>query len=403
MEKSEFMLSKLTHIDAELYEKDKNRIIQNGEALDMFFGKLDNLLTYGEQKVKILHIGDSHIQADYFSGHTRKLLQSTFGFGNGDRGFLFPYQIAKTNNPPNYKVIPTGNWTSCRNVEYKKECNLGLSGISVTTSDTNAAFVIALSHKQTLDYSFNKVKIFHDTAFAFKPVALDAEGNFHGDWISTQHFETYTELSFFEEQDTLRIGFQRKNSKQTSFTLYGLEFTNEFPGIEYSASGVNGASVKAYMRCGYLFEKHLKVLNPDLMIISLGTNDAYTYKFNETAFEQLYQQLLNRIRKAVPKAEIILTTPSDGYRSHYYANYNNKKATESILKLAKHNKLAAWNFYEIMGGYKAINKWKMAGFARPDRLHFTKEGYFMQAELFYMALMDAYDEHLEKKQKNKKK
>src|SRR5690606_41645543 len=53
---------------------DSNRIEQN-PGLYRFYEKLD-LLQKGEVKqVRVVHIGDSHLQADFFSGEVRRLLQ----------------------------------------------------------------------------------------------------------------------------------------------------------------------------------------------------------------------------------------------------------------------------------------------------------------------------------------
>ena len=54
---------------------------------------MDSLKNGSLKKVKILQIGDSHIQPDNFSGETRRKLQSQYG--NGGRGLVFPYTLGK--------------------------------------------------------------------------------------------------------------------------------------------------------------------------------------------------------------------------------------------------------------------------------------------------------------------
>jgi len=89
-----------------------------------------------------LQIGDSHIQAGYFSDRVREDLQQTFALDNGGRGFLFPYRIGNTNNPLNFGVSYTGEWLSCRNMQRNLDCDLGLSGMSATTYDDEATLSI---------------------------------------------------------------------------------------------------------------------------------------------------------------------------------------------------------------------------------------------------------------------
>jgi hypothetical protein len=62
---------------------DSSRII-NAAALEGFFGRCYQLKTTGQGRANVLHIGDSHVQADFFSGMIRMGLQKKFG--NAGRG-----------------------------------------------------------------------------------------------------------------------------------------------------------------------------------------------------------------------------------------------------------------------------------------------------------------------------
>jgi len=73
-----------------------NNVIQNESALHAFFQKLFDLQNNKTKKVRIVHIGDSHIQADLFTAKMRKQMQTVFG--NAGFGFTFPYSVANTNN-----------------------------------------------------------------------------------------------------------------------------------------------------------------------------------------------------------------------------------------------------------------------------------------------------------------
>jgi len=71
--------------------------IENDSSLNSFYEKLYLLEKTKMSRVNIAHIGDSHIQADHFSGAMRQKLQVKFG--NGGRGLIFPYRVAKSNEP----------------------------------------------------------------------------------------------------------------------------------------------------------------------------------------------------------------------------------------------------------------------------------------------------------------
>ena len=90
---------------------------------------------------------------------------------------------------------------------------------------------------------------------------------------------------------------------------------------------------------------------------------------------------------------IILTTPADSYRKvgkKKQKNQNMKIARNLIIEYCKKNHLAYWDLYEIMGGFGSIDKWKARGFVQADKIHFTKAGYKVQAELMYRAILNGY-------------
>src|SRR6056297_2082300 len=78
----------------------KNRLIGNADlpGFNVFFSQWKSLILNGDKKIEILHIGDSHIQADFFTGRIRSRLQEFFPGSIGARGIIFPYNLAATNN-----------------------------------------------------------------------------------------------------------------------------------------------------------------------------------------------------------------------------------------------------------------------------------------------------------------
>ena len=100
----------------------ENRILFPGDSnyFESLYQKLDSIVIYGEGKLNIVHIGGSHIQADVYTHQIRKRLQLLQYDMNGGRGLLFPYNIANTNNPSNYKVTYTGEWDYCKNTKYQR-------------------------------------------------------------------------------------------------------------------------------------------------------------------------------------------------------------------------------------------------------------------------------------------
>ena len=90
----------------------------NASALNPFFEKLVALDTFHDRKINIVHIGDSHIQADVMTNVMRVRLQEVFG--NAGLGLVFPYSLIKTNGGKNVSFTSNIAWkqeigrASCR-------------------------------------------------------------------------------------------------------------------------------------------------------------------------------------------------------------------------------------------------------------------------------------------------
>jgi lysophospholipase L1-like esterase len=356
------------------------------------FHSLNSLILKGEGTVNILQIGDSHIQAGFLPEEMRKEFASFISSGCGARGLIFPYRIARTNNPADYAVRFTGKWEHCRNVELNKNCSLGLTGIMVQTRDTLAGMTFYFRENSTFR-EFNFIRIFHDpldTGFRIDFPGL--AGRYHA--VLPIH-TGYTDIRFDSViRDSLKMRIVRKDTLKKYFTLYGIDFENGDPGIVYSASGVNGAEVTSFLRCDQLKDQ-LTSLKPDWVILSLGTNDAYPLHFNKEEFTQNYIELVKRIREADPGVPVLLTIPGDSYRRHRYDNLNMEKAREAIIETAKQTGCAIWDFYSLMGGPKSIMSWYRAGLVAKDKLHFDKQGYIIQSDLLFGAFMDAYSSFID--------
>jgi hypothetical protein len=203
----------------------------------------------------------------------------------------------------------------------------------------------------------------------------------------------YTEYVLNKYTDELILKFIKSDSLQNHFTIYGISFENDDPGVVYNTIGVNGAKLSSYLRCD-LFNKHLTVLDPDLIIISLGTNDGYTRNFSTELFKEEYLELLKLTREAAPYAAILLTVPNDSYLYRRYINRNTEKMRSVIFDLARENNYAVWDFYTIMGGLNSSYVWNLNGLMNRDKIHFNKAGYIFKGDLFFNAFLKAYENHI---------
>jgi hypothetical protein len=356
-----------------------------------FLTKLERLAKTGEGKINIVQIGGSHIQAGNFSGQIRTRFQQMNGEMNAGFGFMFPYRMARTNTPFGYHIRFTGNWKTCRNVETRKTCTLGVGGIAATTNAETAELTILLEKENTLDYRFNRIKVFCDASDSVYSVEIDS--------TLLKKFKKEDGFLVFDLKhltDSLNLKITRKAGTTGSFTLYGFSAEVGENGFLYHSIGINGSQVPSFLRCD-LFEQQLAVLKPDLVILGLGINDAYSKKFSPEVYEENYTELIVKIRRAAPEAAIIFTTNNDSYLYRRYVNKNGEKVEQSLLKLCKKLDAGVWNMYEVMGGLNSVVLWEKNNLALRDKVHFTREGYLLLGDLFFNALMQNFELYLSNK------
>ncbi|HPQ34181.1 MAG TPA: GDSL-type esterase/lipase family protein [Tenuifilaceae bacterium] len=335
----------------------------------------------GGEPLRILHIGDSHIQADMFTGETRRLLAQWLGDENPSRGLTFPYQLAETNNPFDFEVSSSVKWQRERVVDVKQKTNLGVSGIAVVASEKEGSLSVKLNPKWSSGRDFNLVKLYFNEA---SKVHFSCEAESVVD-IRKGVWNCYLN----EPVDSLTLRFQ-VGSKKTNLRLYGIELLSTSSKVVYHAAGVNGAEVRTYLLSENI-EWQIAQLNPHMVIVSLGTNDAYNPAFNSKVFRENLTELVSRIRAASADAFIILTTPGDHLVSRTSENPALERIQEDIYAVASESSCGVWDFYRVMGGKGSIQLWRHYGLCAPDMLHLNRNGYRLQGALLFNALVDFWD------------
>jgi lysophospholipase L1-like esterase len=151
--------------------------------------------------------------------------------------------------------------------------------------------------------------------------------------------------------------------------------------------------VPSYLKC-VLLAKHLKVIDPDLIILSIGVNDAHGKNFSADAFRVNYESLIQMMKPALKDATILFTTNNDTYLNRKYPNRNALQVREVMFQLAEKYGYGVWDLYSIMGGLGSMSTWEREGLAASDRVHFTRAGYTLIGDLMFEAILKSYVNHL---------
>jgi lysophospholipase L1-like esterase len=264
-------------------------------------------------------------------------------------------------------------------------------GILASTRDSSAFIRITARASKNRPLRFQRVKIFH--AQDSSTYAISFPNDIHA-VLTRDSTNTYTLVEFSRVLDTLYLQLNEQDSFQHDFTLHGFRLENENPGLCLDAIGNNGADLPSYLKCG-LFEQQLNAAMPDLVILSLGINDAYGRHFDVEYYKNNYRRLVERIRSVAPDCAILFTTNNDSYYRKRYPNANGAKVQAAIYELAAEYNAGVWDLFAVMGGYKSINTWVSARLARTDKIHFTNGGYQLLGTLLSEALMNAFIQYQE--------
>lgn len=369
---------------------------RNTTRLGKFFHKLDTLLEIGEGSINILHIGGSHVQAGTFSHRMRQNLDFVNGNLQSPRGLIFPFSIAGTNNPSNFKVTSSGEWDAVRNVKKGRTMPLGMTGRAVFTQDSAAQVNIVLNPDGKQRWEFTRLRILgyvEDGSDKVMPVIFHKNDTIKGEFDADT--KTYV-FDFPEPNDSFTVGFIQADTIPSTFVITGFIPEKEAPGIVYHAIGVNGASVPSYLGSEF-FEEELHLLKPDLVIFGIGINDAADKNFTEKNFYTNYKALIAKIERVNPDCAFVFITNNDSFkrisRRNYRPNTNALIARKVFYQLAREHKAGVWDLFSMMGGLGSMQKWQDAELAKTDKIHFTREGYQLLGDMLYNALIEYYKQY----------
>jgi LysM repeat protein len=443
------MISKIDTATIEIYTGNH---LYNAKVLESVFAKLKENEVSNNQKINIVHIGDSHIQGDLMTNEIRKKLQQKFG--NAGRGFVFPYQLAKTNGSYNERFYSNRKWESYRNIYPFKKYPVGVSGIGLWRD--NAGFVIELNIKDKA-YKFNSIHIITPQNQKMFDLAISSKTNIiqstepkvithkikKGEAISViadkynitvaeikranslksnniragrilriptketkpknikssefvpLNMESDTFSYYYNSEKALEKIYLIPDKNATNYELSGIVLEKNAPGVTYSGIGVNGAKFSDYNKYPLFFEQ-LKALHPDLLIFSLGTNESYD-NMEAAAYARELREFISNLKKQNIDVPIIVMTPPPSLHRKRKPNIYIKEYAERINSIAEKDDFAVWDLYDEFGGLNGVRELRAQGLIGPDYVHYSKKGYEKQGKLFTEAFLRAYDNFKSKK------
>ena len=340
------------------------------------------------QGLRIVHVGDSHVQGGAIHQELRSELWPELG--NGGHGLLFPYSAAKTYSPRAYRSTHRGSWTYGKSWRLPAEIPLGVAGMSVRTRNPNASFT--LTFKAPVPKDWRALRIYCERDPESYDLKIDSGGRTTIVRVHPKGEDErpYVEVTLPKIGRSLRVRMRRRGPRQKRFELHAMTLQSVNPGgLVIHNAGVGASRFRAILHEEH-FESHLASLEPHLVIIEYGTND---YLYDDQIKPELEGEIrasIARVRRAAPQAEILLVSAQDLYRKAKNLS-SGVTYSELLHHIASEEKVAVFDWYWIAGGGRTLLGWRDAGLARKDLIHLTSKGYRFKGRHLASALRQTLD------------
>jgi len=367
------------------------------QPAEFFFNKMEELAFCGQGKLHIAHFGGSHVQAGTIVQQLRRNLNTQYPQNLGAPGFIFPFHLAKTNNPSYYRIESSATWESSRAAKPSDQDSWGLASMVVKTRDTSG-YIRIIPKTEDGSWGVNSIKIFGpqaDSTFYWFVDSSYAPVRYEYD--SVQQVFTITLEKPVRE---IVIQWKKCEDKQRLLYLDGFLLENDQPGLRYHLLGANGNSTESILRSKRAFYQ-LPSLPADLAIFGIGINDAHKSPeaFKAFTYKNNYRVLLDSLRQINPNVAFLFITNNDSYY-HKKPNPNALAVQKAMRELAEEYGGYIFDLYEFMGGANASSVWSKYGLGKRDHIHFTPAGYALQADMMYEGIRQEFFSHLRKKYAN---
>ena len=425
--------------------------IFNAQHLAPFFKQLHAVERGKNTKVKIAHIGDSHIQADFLTGQMRMHFQRDFG--NGGRGLIFPYKLAHTNGPLDFAITSDVDWKGKRNVFPQMPGAIGVSGITITTEKEHYHLQIRIDSNDAIDSvvvfhqgpeenpftiyqtddnhlvekhstvtktKYHKIKsgesvsviadkynvsprqlsqwngirnnrIYAGKSLKILTVAKESRpiGKDEMEPITGSHHYQPSQFAFKVEPSNYQVVLAYEGPK--NHAINGVYVDKNEPGVVYNMIGVNGAKFEHY-NVSENFQEQFQALQSNLIVVALGTNESLDHHYDSARLAMEFTRFITDLKARNPNAGFIISLNPDAY-SRRKQNPDAKRLNGIMKQLCVKYDLPYFDAFQLMGRQGGMYQWYQKGLSNRDLVHLNGKGYRFMADLFYTAIMNAYLEY----------
>lgn len=355
------------------------------EFFDKLFHRLENL---SQERVRIVHYGDSQLEQERITASLREQFQQRFGgFGTGLYPLVplseFTYTTRATHSPDSLqRFLVYGN------PEQRASHKRYGPAASVVQVDDYARFRFEL--RPNPDYPL---------AREFKRIALLVKGS-GSISINGKRFDNFSGKPEMIEYKLSKVARVADIVVQGQFELYGLLLDPD-QGVVMDNIAMRGCSGTIFTLIEQQSLKDFFADNVALVILEFGGNSV-PYLKTPSKIEQYCSTIgrqIDYLRKLAPEAEFIFVGPADmstkvGGQLQTYPQLEN--IIDALRDEVVAHGAAFWNMYDAMGGHNSMIEWVRAkpALAAGDFIHFSQKGAQLISELLFEAFDNYYQYYL---------
>lgn len=357
--------------------------------LDRFFEKLERTERGEEGAVtRISHFGDSPLTGDLISGDARSRLQAAFG--DAGHGFVLVGRPWAWYGHRRVTVEASGWRVLSPILTPGNGGHHGLAGVTFT-SRGGASSEVGLEKA-----TFTRLSVSFTRLPGGGTLLVSVDG---GEPEAVGTAGTAPETAEYVRsvpEGGRKVTVKAKGDGEVA--VHGVVLENDGPGLVYDALGANGGSVRFLsLLDAAAWEKALSLRGSDLVVLGYGTNESGTWGIPGPRYRRDYATVVERVRRALPRAAILLMAPMDrGARSEtgdIVTMPTVPKIVEAQRQAARENGVAFFDTFAAMGGEGTMARWydSEPRLVTGDFTHTTFAGSARVARLLVGALGRAYE------------
>ncbi len=328
------------------------------------------------QHSHIIQLGDSHTAADFFTGALRTALQQRYG--NAGPGWLPPAWIRGQRSGALKLGEVTAKQWQLTTSRLEQHANFPPGGFLLQPLHSGSRLQLA---QYTPDDTAFSVRALYQSPDSVpvringKPVTWAASANWQ--WSAAREMQLPLELEVLDDAYPQLGGWLLENGQ---------------PGVLLSSLGINGATINMLDKWGADWQAPLQALQPDMLILSYGTNEAFNDDLDSDDYYADLTRHIQQLRELQPQAAVLMISApdvikhaaADTCQSRRPAQLNNVQTIQRQVAREQHTLF--WDWQEMMGGACSFSDWQAQGLAQKDGVHFTIDGYKASANRLYQDL-----------------